>query len=121
MREAFQSSATAAAGLPGGTASRSQAGGGADSGYGALIRACVKPGVAYSANRDSVSGNPYVVFRVQLSGEGQQSGVPRLLRPSGVDAFDRAVQTGIQRCNPFPRPPSGNFPSTIDVRYNMFD
>ncbi|MGE4341298.1 MAG: TonB family protein, partial [Pigmentiphaga sp.] len=118
LREAFQSAATRAAGIGGGTASRSQAG---DGGYGAMVRSCVQPGVIYPANRDSVSGNPYSIYRVQLDGNGRQLGKPQLLRSSGVSAFDRAVLTGIQRCDPFPRPPSGRFPSTIDVRYNMFD
>lgn len=121
LREAFKDTASRAAGLAGGTAARSQAGGGSDAGWGAAIRSCVKPNVAYPAQRDASGNNPYVIYRVQLGPKGQQVGTPQLVRSSGVAAFDRAVLVGIQRCDPLPPHPSGRFPSTIDIRYYMFD
>src|SRR5690606_7286698 len=126
LREAFRTDATKAAGLDGGreggTASRNQAGGaGGDPGYLDQIRACIKPHVIYSASDRAGSGNPTVVYRVQLMPSGQQASTPRLIRSSGVEAFDRAVENGIRRCDPFPRPASGRFASSIDVQYRMFD
>jgi len=103
-------------------AARYQAGGGGgDPGYADLVRACIKPGVIYSASGSSSDGNPTAVFRVQLLPTGEQAGAPRLVRSSGSPAFDRAVETGIRRCDPFPRPSSGRYESNIEVQYRMFD
>ena len=89
-------------------------------GYGAQVRECIQPGVAFPTPPRSGSANPAAVHRVQLRPDGTISGVT-LTRDSGNSNFDRAVETGIRRCSPFPRPPSGNYPSYIDVSYNMYD
>ena len=67
------------------------------------------------------TGNPVAEFRVQLLPTGEQAGPPRLVKSSGNPAFDRAVENGIRRCDPFPRPPSGRFDSSIIIPYAMFD
>ena len=126
LREAFRGDTARAAGLEGGradgNANRNQAGGsGGDPGYGDLVRSCVKPGVIYAATGSSANGNPTAVFKVQLLPTGEQAGPPRLQSSSGVPAFDRAVENGIRRCDPFPRPPSGRYESNITVQYRMFD
>ncbi len=126
LREAFRSETARAAGLEGGreggTDDRNQrAGASGDPGYADLIRACIRPGVIYSASNNGSGGNPTAVFRVQLLPSGAQAGAPRLQRSSGVSAFDRAVENGIRRCDPFPRPASGRFESNIEVQYRMFD
>ncbi|GAA4340677.1 hypothetical protein GCM10023144_40640 [Pigmentiphaga soli] len=126
LREAFRNDTARAAGLEGGraggTADRNQAGGaGGNPGYADLVRACIKPGVVYSPSGDASGGNPTAVFQVQLLPSGSQAGAPTLKRSSGIPAFDRAVETGIRRCDPFPRPPSGRFESNIEVQYRMFD
>ena len=109
-----------AAGIPGGTADRNQAGGGKDSGYAGKIRACIQPGVSFPSPARSGSNNPIVQYRVQLKSDGTVSGV-NLLKSSGNAGFDRAVDTGIRRCTPFPKPTSGGYPSYIDVNYQMYD
>lgn len=126
LREAFRGDTARAAGLEGGreggTADRNQTGGsGGSPGYADLVRACIKPGVIYSAGSNPPSGNPTAIFRVQLLPTGDQAGPPRLQRSSGVPAFDRAVENGIRRCDPFPRPSSGRFESNIEVQYRMLD
>ena len=40
---------------------------------------------------------------------------------SGIAGFDRAVETGIRRCNPFPKPSTGRYEPIIDVVYRMYD
>lgn len=120
LLDAIRGDALTAAGLPGGTANRNQAGGGTDSGYGAKVRACIYPGVAYSAPARSGSSNPTAEFRVQLSSDGTVKGLT-LTRSSGNAVFDRAVETGIRRCNPFPKPSTGRYESLIDVVYKMYD
>ncbi len=120
LRDAFRNDAMGAAGIPGGTADRNQAGGGRNDGYGAQVRACVQPGVAFPTPPRSGSTNPAAVYRVQLRPDGTIADV-KLTRGSGNPNFDRAVETGIRRCTPFPRPPSGTYPGYIDVNYNMYD
>ncbi|SOE47546.1 TolA protein [Orrella dioscoreae] len=112
--------ALGAAGLPGGTADRNQAGGGRDDGYAGKVRACVQPGVAYPVPTRSGSSNPTAEYRVQLRNDGTVTGV-NMTRSSGISGFDRAVENGIRRCSPFPKPSTGGYPSTIDVTYRMYD
>ncbi len=118
FKDAMRGDVMGAAGMPGGTADRNQAGGGNYSGYGAKIRACVQPGVSFPAPPQSGS-NPTVQYRVQLKSDGTVSGV-KLLKTSGNSNFDQAVERGISRCTPFPKPDSGSYPSYIDVDYRMY-
>jgi len=120
LRDAFRNDALGAAGIPGGTADRNQAGGGRDDGYGAKVRACVQPGVAYPPPPRAGGRNPTVEYRVQLRSDGAVSGVT-MTRSSGIGGFDRAVETGIRRCNPFPKPSTGRYEPVIDVIYRMYD
>lgn len=118
FKDAMRGDVMGAAGIPGGTADRNQAGGGNYSGYGAKIRACVQPGVSFPTPPQSGS-NPTVQYRVQLKSDGTVSGV-KLLKTSGNSNFDQAVERGISRCTPFPKPDSGSYPSYIDVDYRMY-
>jgi TonB family protein len=107
-------------GIPEGVANNNQAGISRNDGYGARVRECIQPGVAFPTPPRSGSGNPAAVYRVQLRPDGAIADV-RLTRGSGNPNFDRAVETGIRRCTPFPRPPSGSYPGYIDVSYNMYN
>ncbi|HRL20746.1 MAG TPA: cell envelope integrity protein TolA [Alcaligenes sp.] len=111
-----------APGRPGGTADRNQAGGGGgDGGYAAKVRACVQPGVIYNTPaRSEVRGNPALQYRVDLNPDGTPGRV-QIKRSSGIAQFDDAVSKGLARCSPFPKPPSGKYPSYIDGEYRMFD
>ena len=119
LKEELRSDALGAAGLPGGTADRNQAGGGRNDGYGAKVRACVQPGVSFPVPVRGTA-NPTAQYRVNLRPDGTIAGV-KLTRSSGNPNFDRAVETGIRRCSPFPTPPTGKYPGYIDVNYNMYD
>lgn len=118
FKDAMRGDVMGAAGIPGGTADRNQAGGGNYSGYGAKVRACIQPGVSFPAPPQSGS-NPTAQYRVQLKSDGTVSGVS-LLKTSGNPNFDRAVETGIRRCTPFPKPDTAKYPSYIDVDYRMY-
>ena len=107
-----------AAGIPGGTADRNQAGGGRDSGYGARVRACVQPRVIFQPPPRSGGSNPAAQYQVQL-GSGSTVTRVTLTKSSGNPAFDTAVERGIRACNPFPRPTTND--SLIDVNYRMYD
>ncbi|MFQ6688611.1 TonB family protein [Bordetella pertussis] len=91
-----------------------------DGGYGAKVRACVQPGVAYPPPPRAGSANPTAQYRVQLGSDGKVNGVT-LTSSSGNPGFDRAVETGIRRCNPFPKPSTGRYEPIIDVVYRMYD
>jgi len=80
----------------------------------------VQPGVAYPPPPRSGSGNPTAQYRVQLGSDGKVNGVT-LTSSSGNSGFDRAVETGIRRCNPFPKPSTGRYEPIIDVVYRMYD
>jgi TonB family protein len=88
-------------------------------GYGAQVRACIQPGVMFPTPPRG-SSNPATQHRVDVRPDGTIASV-KLTRSSGNPNFDRAVETGIRRCSPFPAPPSGKYPSYIDINYNMYD
>lgn len=109
------------AGASGGTADRNQVGGsGGDNGYGAKVRACVRPRVVYNTPPRSGSTNPALQYRVDLNSDGTVRNV-RITRSSGIALFDDAVQKGIAKCSPFPKPSNGRYPSFIDGEYRMYD
>ena len=106
-------------GATGGTATSNQQGGGGDAGYAGLVRACVKPGVSFSTPVRSGSSNPTAEYRVYLKSNGEISSLT-LRRSSGIAQFDAAVETGISQCSPFPKTPSGRYPTYIDIDYSMY-
>jgi TonB family protein len=89
-------------------------------GYGTQIRSCVQRGVSFPLPPRGGAGNPSVQYRVSLTPAGQIADV-RLTDSSGNVNFDRAVETGIRRCTPFPKPLSVNYPGYIDINYRMYD
>ena len=120
LRDAFRNDIMGATGIAGGSATRNQQGGGADAGYAGQIRACIQPNVSFPTPVRSGNANPTAQFRVQLKSDGTVASTS-LRRSSGNASFDRAVDNGIRRCSPFPKPPSGRYPSYIDVNYQMYD
>ena len=91
-----------------------------DMNYGDKIRACVQPGVSFVPLNRHDGSNPAAQYRVLLAPDGQISDV-RLTKSSGLRNFDQAVESGIRRCTPFPRPSTGPYPSYIDINYNMYN
>src|SRR5690606_5728323 len=120
IKAAMRGDALGAAGIAGGTADRNQSGGGGnDSGYAAKVAKCIRDGVVYPT--PSRNGpNPTVQYRANLNSSGNVTGV-RILRSSGIPAFDRAVESGIRGCNPFPKPPAGKYPAYVDGNYLMYE
>ena len=89
-------------------------------GYAESIRRCIESGVDYTPEARSGMVNPLVRYRVQLNERGQPVSV-QLRATSGNATFDRAVNSGILRCTPFPRPPNQMYPSYIDIGYRMYE
>ena len=86
-------------------------------GWGAKLKACVQPNLRYN---DSDGENPRVVFVVKLSPTGAPS-EPVVSKASGNSAFDAAVSRALLRCDPFPKPESGGYPSSVTVAYRLKD
>jgi TonB family protein len=88
--------------------------------YGSQVRACVQPRVVFRTPPRTSSFNPTATYRIQLTAAGTITDL-RLTRSSGDPQFDIAVYDGILGCTVFPRPPSGAYPSYIDINYSMYD
>jgi colicin import membrane protein len=124
-REAELQRITAAAGGPtGATGSASTgttAGGGASRSYAGQVVGCVRPHIAFNVP-DGVQPKQYVAeFEVQLLPTGEQVGAPKLLKSSGLAAYDQAVERAIRRCDPFPRPREGTMPPSLRLTFDPVD
>ena len=90
--------------------------------YSQKLRACILPAVSFPVPPRKGTENPTAQFRISLDdGTGLVDGVT-LIKSSGNNNFDRAVKTGILRCNPLPKPPKssdGKYPQSIDINYKM--
>jgi TonB family protein len=84
-------------------------------GWGSQLKSCVQPHLRYS---DASGANPRVEYRVQLNSAGSPTAL-NVTKPSGNDAFDVAVERALRRCDPFPRPASGEYPNSIVVGYRL--
>jgi len=90
-----------------------------DTGYAGKVRACIQPRVAYPLPPRR-GANPTVIYKATLSPRGMVESV-EVKSSSGIPEFDRAVATGIKGCSPFPKPPSGKYPSSVEGNYRMYD
>ncbi|MEY3996628.1 MAG: hypothetical protein RL344_971 [Pseudomonadota bacterium] len=84
-------------------------------GWGEKLKQCVQPNLRYS---DASASNPRVEFMVKLSVVGSPSSV-NLTKSSGNNAYDLAVERALRRCDPFPKPISGEYPLSIRVGYSL--
>ncbi len=82
--------------------------------YLARIGALIKRNTVFDAS--SVDGNPGVVIELRLSPDGTILGQPRIVRSSGVAAWDEAAVDGIVRAERLPRDPSlGTAPPVMQI------
>jgi len=90
-----------------------------DAGYLASIVSKIKSTTSYAGSVD-VSGNPKVVFTVEELPTGEIISV-RLVRSSGIAAFDEAVERGINKASPLPKKKDGTVARTVEVAFSMKD
>jgi colicin import membrane protein len=96
-------------------------GGGIARGYESQVVGCIRPHIAFSVP-DGLQPRQHVAeFEVQLLPSGEQVGSPRLLRASGLAAYDSAVERAIRRCDPFPRPREGVMPRSLRLSFDPVD
>lgn len=95
-----------------GTAARSA---GPSAGYAGRIKARILPNIVFS---DSVSGNPLATVEVRAAPDGTIIG-RRLIRSSGVPAWDEAVLRAIDKTEVLPRDTDGSVPSSFEIAFRV--
>jgi len=87
---------------------------GSDGGYSAKVIACIRPFIEFVVP-PGTSPTVYAELHVVLMPTGEIASV-RLVRSSGLPAYDAAAERAILKCNRVPPKRDGTFDSTIDVR-----
>jgi colicin import membrane protein len=79
--------------------------------------AAIRPQMRYPA---SSPGNPVVTMRIEQLPNGEVTNVT-VLKPSGVQAFDEAVERAIRTASPLPRNEQGRVEPALKLDYKMYD
>ena len=95
-----------------GTAQRTA---GPSAGYAGRIKARILPNITFT---DSVDGNPLATVEVRAAPDGTIIG-RKLLKSSGVQAWDDAVLRAIDKTEVLPRDTDGRVPSTIEIAFRV--
>jgi colicin import membrane protein len=112
--------AAAAGGAP--SAAPSAGGGvGISRSYEGQVIGCIRPHIVFSVPETLQPKQHVAEFEVTLLPTGEQAGAPRLLKASGLAAFDQAVERAIRRCDPFPRPKEGSMPRNLKLTFDPVD
>lgn len=90
---------------------------GGDKGYEARLKAAIRSQTRYPA---SSPGNPFVLVRIEQLPTGEVTNVT-VIKASGVQSFDEAVERAIHAASPLPRPEQGSVPRELELTYNMYD
>lgn len=86
--------------------------------YGGKVAAKVKPHIVYP---DAVAGNPRAEVEVRAAPDGTILGTPRLLKSSGVKAWDDAVLKAIVKTEKLPLDTDGRAPATLIIGFRPKD
>jgi colicin import membrane protein len=68
----------------------------------------------------SASGNPYATMRIEQLPNGEVVNVT-VTRPSGVPAFDEAIERAIRAASPLPRDEQGKVERQLTLDYYMYE
>jgi colicin import membrane protein len=120
QREANLKRITGMAGASGDAAATGSAlqSSGPSSGYGARIKARVKPNLVFTS---TVSGNPKVTIEVKMAPDGTILGRPRVIRSSGNKEWDEAVVRAFEKTETLPRDVDGRVHSPLEVDWRVND
>lgn len=103
-------------GEPRSTGSAAQSAG-PSAGYAGRIKARIKPNIVFA---DSVDGNPLATVEVRLAPDGTITS-KRLIKSSGVRAWDEAVLRAVEKTEVLPRDVDGRVPSPIEIDFRPRD
>ena len=67
------------------------------------------------------AGQYRAVYSVDLASDGVTPENIRMVRSSGLPAFDQAVERAIRACNPFPAHPTNRPPKSIQLTFDPVD
>lgn len=95
----------------GGTAQRSA---GMSDSYGGRIQARVRPNIVFS---DDVSGNPTALVEVRMAPDGTITG-KRIVKSSGVKAWDEAVLRALDKTEVLPRDVDGRVHTPLEIQFS---
>lgn len=101
-----------------GPGARPAAAGGLSDAYAAQINSCIRPHIIFNVPEGTKPRQFIAEFEVTLLPTGEQAGAPKLLKASGLAAYDQAVERAIRRCDPFPRPKEGAVPRSIPLFFD---
>lgn len=90
-----------------------------DPSYLASIVSKIKNTTSYPGSTN-VPGNPRAVFRIEELPTGEIISV-KMIRSSGVPAFDDAVEKGILKSSPLPKKKDGTVERSLEVGFSMKD
>ena len=82
--------------------------------YGGRVAAAVRPNVVFP-DAELVNGNPAAEFDVRLAPDGTIVGTPRLVKSSGLPAWDQAALRALQKTEKLPRDVDGRVPPALIV------
>lgn len=91
-----------------------------DASFASQAGAKIKSNTIFQRLEDT-SGNPVVEFNVELLPDGSLRSKPRLLKRSGNDAFDLAVERAIEKSAPFRPDVNGKIPSSFVLQQKLKD
>lgn len=103
-----------------GTAARSTGDNRFASTYARTIEAKIKSNTTYAVPA-GLSGNPEVVYLIELLPDGSLRRPPVRKKSSGLPGFDEAVFRAIQKSAPFPRDKDGKVPREITSKHRPKD
>lgn len=83
--------------------------------YAGRIKARILPNIVFS---DSVDGNPLATVEVRAAPDGTIIG-RRLIKSSGVPAWDEAVLRAIDKTEVLPRDTDGRVPSSFEIAFRV--
>ncbi|MBP9059288.1 MAG: cell envelope integrity protein TolA, partial [Rhodoferax sp.] len=105
-----------ASGSPSATGSALQSSG-PSAGYAGRIRAAIKPNIVFT---EDVSGNPMAEVEVRTAPNGTIIS-HKLLKSSGIKAWDEAVLKAIDKTGDLPRDVDGKVPPTLVISFRPKD
>lgn len=86
-------------------------------GYGGRVSARIKPNIVFS---DDIAGNPTATLEVRTSPDGTIVG-RKLIKSSGVKAWDDAVLRAVDKTEVLPRDTDGRVPPSFEINFRPKD
>ena len=97
-----------------GTAAKSS---GPSASYAGHIRAAIKPKIVFT---EDIAGNPQAIVEVRTKPDGTIDS-RKIIKPSGVPAWDEAVLKAIDKTERLPKDADGSVPASLEISFRPKD